>query len=72
MYKIIGVDGRQYGPVGADQIRTWITENRVGAQSLVQSEGAPDWKPLNTFPEFADALSAKAPPTASAPTSAAR
>jgi len=65
MYKIIGVDGRPYGPVGADQIRIWITENRVNAQTLVQLEGATEWKPLTAFPEFG------APPPQVPPTIAA-
>ena len=67
MYKIIGVDGQQYGPVSPEQIRRWIAENRVTAQSLVQPPGAQDWKPLNTFPEFAEALAAQSPPLPSAP-----
>jgi len=53
MYKIIGKDGQQYGPVGAEQLRAWLAETRVNAQTLVQVEGAADWKPLGTLPEFA-------------------
>lgn len=53
MYKIIGADGRQYGPIGADQIRQWFAEKRVNAHTLVQGEGSADWKPLISFPEFA-------------------
>lgn len=67
MYKIIGADGQQYGPVSAEQMRRWIAENRVNAQTLVQAEGAQEWKPLSTFPEFADAFPAQAPPTSSPP-----
>ena len=54
MYKIIGADGQQYGPVTADQIRRWLAENRVRAETLVQAEGSSEWKPLSSFPEFAD------------------
>jgi TM2 domain-containing membrane protein YozV len=64
MYKIIGADGQQYGPVGADQIRRWLTENRVRADTLVQPEGATDWIPLNSVPEFAPDLRAAPPPVA--------
>jgi hypothetical protein len=67
MYKIIGADGQHYGPINADQIRHWITERRVTATTLVQPEGAPEWKPLGTFPEFADLLAAKAPPAPAPP-----
>jgi TM2 domain-containing membrane protein YozV len=62
MYKIIGIDGQQYGPVGADQVRRWLAENRVNAQSLVQAEGSPEWKPLVAFPEFAPQFTIAPPP----------
>ena len=52
MYKIIGSDGQQYGPVSADQLRRWITERRVNGQTLVQPEGTAEWKALSGFPEF--------------------
>jgi TM2 domain-containing membrane protein YozV len=71
MYKIIGADGRPYGPVGADEIRRWLAENRVNAQTSVQSEGSPDWKPLGSFPEFAAGLNAVPPLIAPAPPAAA-
>jgi len=52
MYKIIGTDGRQYGPVGVEEIRRWLATNRVNAQTLVQMEGSSEWKPLGAFPEL--------------------
>src|SRR5439155_1092625 len=60
MYKIIGVDGQQYGPVTAEQIREWIASGRVNAQTMAQINGGPEWKPVSAFPEFAEALAAKA------------
>ncbi len=53
MYRIIGKDGQQYGLVTAEQLRAWIAENRANAQTLAQTEGSQDWKPLGSFPEFA-------------------
>ncbi len=67
MYKIIGTDGRQYGPVNAEQIRRWLAENRVHAQTLVQTDGAQDWKPLSSLPEFTAELTAVPPPIIPAP-----
>jgi TM2 domain-containing membrane protein YozV len=72
MYKIVGKDGQQYGPVTAEQLRSWIAENRANAQTLVQADGAQDWKPLGSFAEFAGNLkpptmSAAAPPTIALP-----
>lgn len=62
MYRIIGTDGQHYGPVSAEQIRRWLQENRVNAQTLTQLEGTTEWKPLSAFAEFAADL--KPPPTA--------
>jgi len=59
MYKIIGTDGREYGPVAAQQIQQWISEGRVNAQTLVQPEGGTDWKALANYP---DLLPPVAPP----------
>ena len=65
MYKIIGADGQQYGPVSADQIRRWILENRVRTETLAQAEGTTDWKPISSFADFADVRAV--PPTISPP-----
>lgn len=63
MYRIIGADGRQYGPVSADQIRRWIVEGRANAQTQMFAEGGAEWKMLSTFPEFANSFATQAPPT---------
>ena len=62
MFKIIGADGQQYGPVSTEQLRQWIAEGRANTQTLAQAEGSADWKPLGQFPEFATASVAGAPP----------
>jgi hypothetical protein len=54
MYKILGIDGHEYGPVTAEQLRQWIREGRANAQTKAQAEGATEWKPIFAFPEFAD------------------
>ena len=56
MYKIVGADGRQYGPASVEEIRRWLTDRRVNAQTLAQREGSLEWKPLDSFPEFASEL----------------
>ena len=66
MYRIVGIDGKQYGPIGADEIRRWLAANRVNAQTLVQSENSVEWKALSSFPEFASELKT-APPTIAPP-----
>ena len=55
MYKIIGADQKEYGPVSAEQLRQWLVEGRVSAQTQVLPEGATEWKPLGNLPEFAGA-----------------
>src|SRR5579872_1469631 len=53
MYKIIGSDQKIYGPVGIGQIHQWMAEGRVNSGTLVQPDGATDWRPLSMFPELA-------------------
>jgi TM2 domain-containing membrane protein YozV len=64
VYRIIGSDGKPYGPVGAEEIRRWLAENRVNAQTLVQADGIQEWKPLISFPEFASEFKNAPPPVA--------
>jgi GYF domain 2 len=61
MYKIIGANQTEYGPVSGDQIRQWITEGRVNAQTLAQAEGETGWKPISQFPEFSASFAATPP-----------
>lgn len=63
-YTIIGGDQKQYGSVTADNIRSWLAEGRLNPQSLIKGEGDTEFRPLSTFPEFADALT---PPAGSPP-----
>ena len=59
MYKIIGANQREYGPVPVEQVRKWIAEGRANAQTKAWSAGSSEWKTLADFPEFADILTAK-------------
>lgn len=56
MYKIIGADGKEYGPISADQLRQWIAEGRAIATTHVLPAGAAAWVPLGSLPEFAPAV----------------
>lgn len=70
MYRIIGADGREYGPISAEQLRQWIAENRANATTRVLVEGSTDWKTLGSLPEFSALLATKpraAIPSAPAP-----
>src|SRR5439155_26891447 len=69
MYRVIGADGKQYGPVTADQLRQWLAQGRANAQTKVTPEGAADWQTVGSLPEFAADL--PVPGSAPAPLSAA-
>jgi hypothetical protein len=62
MYKIIGGDGKEYGPISSEQLRQWLNEGRVNANTRVLLEGTTEWKLLSAFPEFAATVTA--PPSA--------
>jgi len=72
MFKIVGSNGQQYGPVTAEEIRRWIAENRVSGQTVALAEGASEWKPLAAFPEFASELKSAPPPVVPPPAFASR
>jgi hypothetical protein len=55
MYKIIGADGKEYGPITAEQLRQWVAEGRANAQTKVLPEGSTEWKTLAEVPELAGA-----------------
>src|SRR5512141_655481 len=62
MYKIIGADGKEYGPATAEALRQWIAEGRANAQTKVLPEGATEWRTLGDLPDFAAVLAAMAGP----------
>lgn len=62
MYKIIGTDGQQYGPVSVNQIRQWIAEGRIEHQTPVFVDGAKDWNFTGRLPEFAGLFAGGTPP----------
>lgn len=72
-YFIQGADQKEYGPIAAEQLRQWITENRLNQFSPARAEGEGTWKTLGDFPEFAHLLGGLAPmatPTVTATSSA--
>ena len=61
-YRVLGADGKEYGPVPAEQVRLWVSEGRVHANSLVRPGEADEWRPISTLPDFRAAFGAR-PPT---------
>jgi len=70
MYYIQGADQKEYGPVSADQLRQWISENRLNRFSPARADGESLWKTLGDFPEFTEVLVGAAPAASEAPASA--
>jgi hypothetical protein len=66
-YIIIGGDQKEYGPITADDVRKWIAEDRLNAQSMMKAESDASWRPLSAFPEFADAFAPKTPVSGTPP-----
>lgn len=52
VYRIIGADGKQYGPVPVEELRKWVAEGRATAATLAAAEGSTEWKSLGSLPEF--------------------
>ncbi len=51
-YKIIGGDGKEYGPVPLSLLKTWITEGRVDGEIQVLRSDQTTWGPASALPEL--------------------
>ncbi len=51
-YKIIGGDGREYGPVTLDEIKSWIRDGRIGRQTQVWRSDMGSWVAASQYQEF--------------------
>jgi hypothetical protein len=52
-YRIIGADGKTYGPVGLEQIRQWLAQGRADSRTPVFVDGTAEWTFLGLLPELA-------------------
>ena len=63
MFTIIGGDGKEYGPVPAEQVRRWLEAGRADLETQAQRAGEEAWRRLGDFPEFsANGTFQSAPP----------
>ena len=51
-YKIIGGDGREYGPVALDEIKAWIRDGRVGRATQIWRDDSASWLPAAQYQEL--------------------
>lgn len=66
-FKIIGGDGREYGPVDLATLQQWMSEGRVTGQTQVWDSRAGRWQSAAQVPEMATALGAAPAPPAVVP-----
>lgn len=71
MFTILGVDGKEYGPVTAGKIHEWIRDGRANLETQARFGSETAWRTLGDFEEFNPALStpavASTPPMPPAP-----
>ena len=53
MYKIIGADGKEYGPISLELLQRWQAEGRINSRTRILGPGATEWKNAAEFPELA-------------------
>lgn len=51
-YKIIGGDGREYGPVTLDEIKGWIRDGRIGRTTQIWRSDLGSWLPAAQYQEL--------------------
>src|ERR1035437_7406561 len=52
MFKILGTDGKEYGPVTRGNVIEWIRDGRANLQTKAKRSDETEWKTLGDFPEF--------------------
>lgn len=64
-YTMIALDGAQYGPVSLEQMRGWVDEGRVAANTKILRSDTKSWLPASEYAELE--LSAETPAIPEAP-----
>jgi hypothetical protein len=52
MYTIIGGDGKEYGPVSVEQVRSWMAGGRANMDTRIRAVGTDEWKTIADFAEI--------------------
>ncbi len=60
-YKIIGGDGREYGPATLEELKSWAEDGRVGPHTHVWRSDAERWAPALLYQELHPQLAAAMP-----------
>lgn len=59
---LIHHDGREIGPYSESEVRSRLISGAIVSSDLAWHEGAPDWAPLSSFPQFATRPRPTTPP----------
>ena len=51
-YKIIGTDGKEYGPVALSELQKWVGEGRITGATQVLRSDQQGWSTAASFPEL--------------------
>ena len=51
-YKIIGTDGKEYGPVALSELQKWVGEGRIAGATQVSRSDQQGWSTAASFPEL--------------------
>jgi uncharacterized RDD family membrane protein YckC len=57
-YKIIGADGREYGPATLEELQAWAREGRIGRQTKVWSDREERWQDAAALTELQELAAA--------------
>ena len=54
--QIKGEEDQEFGPVSADELRSWIGQNRCNLNTLVEADGSGNWVKLVHWPSSRQTL----------------
>jgi uncharacterized RDD family membrane protein YckC len=60
-YKIIGGDGREYGPASLDELKSWFRDGRAAGSTQIWREDLAIWAPAVSYCELADVVGIRPP-----------
>jgi hypothetical protein len=69
-FRIVGGDGKEYGPIDLATIQQWAREGHVAGQTQVWDSRTGQWQPATQIAELAAVLSAPPPPPVAASSAA--
>ncbi len=63
MFTILGGDGKEYGPVTLEQIRSWIAAGRANLDTKTKAAGSEEWRRIGDLVEFGGSIPTPPPLT---------